>query len=257
VSSVAARRGRGSITPLRGVRDRRKPGSNFRAGVLVFGDVAWSFRVIALGRGDPWVPLVVAGLGLAPGCVFDLPSVVPGDDAGVASGADPGCTAAAPRRCGYGCLPDDTPCIPENVAGTYEATLVGRSNECRFEGFGEQGSVGVAPVTVEQTGADVTVRADGLAGLFLSLGFGGEPVFIGTVTGDELVARYRGNRSFTEGGCTWTVEATIEAQATGSRLVGDLVYRPLLNDHPDCASLPVAGCRAIQRLDAVPMAPPE
>ena len=193
------------------------------------------------------VPRVVAALPLALfGCVFELAApVVPPEP-------DPGCPQEAPRRCGFGCQPDAIPCLPADVAGSWAVTLVNRSDECNLEGFDDPGSTAFVPILIEQDEDRVTMVVDGLAGFFLELGFGGEPVFRGTVEGDAVVASFVGVRSFVEGGCAWTIRSTIELQATGAALVGDIVYTPRTNGHPDCAMLPVADCRTVGRVTAVP-----
>ncbi|HJK99024.1 MAG TPA: hypothetical protein RMF84_17510 [Polyangiaceae bacterium LLY-WYZ-14_1] len=207
------------------------------------------------------LPAVLFGFGLWPGavgCVFDLAPPVPGD-AGTADPSDagpppdPGCEAERPVRCGRGCLPTGVPCLPAELAGIYEVTLVTRDDQCALEGFGEPGTTSVLAVVIDQQGEALEVRVDGLAGFLLSLGFGGDPVLTGTVEGDAFVASFVGNRSFTEGGCTWTIQATVDAEVTPEGgFLGDLVYTPRTNGHPDCAVLPVSDCRSVQRLTAVP-----
>ena len=168
------------------------------------------------------------------GCVLDLPSVLEPD----------GCDGP-PVPCGTQCIAPDEVCEPRDFAGTYAVSLRAGVNQCQLENW-EEGTTAEAPITITQEGDAIAVQIDGIAGLLLSLGFGAEPVFIGTVEGDVLEARLAATRQATEGGCAWRFAPVIRAQATGtSSIEGRLEYRIESNGHPDCPDF-FADCASVQ-----------
>jgi hypothetical protein len=61
-------------------------------------------------------------------------------------------------------------------------------------------------------------------------------VFTGTVDGDELDMQIIGNRSSTEGGCSWTLTVRSTATLDGDALSGTIDYTAVTNGHADCAA---------------------
>jgi hypothetical protein len=176
------------------------------------------------------------------GCVLDIPPPVDGP------------CRADERACGTRCVARTEACAPESVEGEWITLLTAADNGCGFEDWME-GSSAEARATITGTGGDVRVRVDGIAGALIALGFGGEPVFVGGVEGDLIEATFFGTRSFVEdGGCSYSVRATLRAQVRGDTLEGSVAYTTPTNGHPSCAEFR-ATCVTVQRLSAV-RAPP-
>ena len=87
-------------------------------------------------------------------------------------------------------------------------------------------------IVVTQNGADATGVVGGGTATLLDLYFGGHS-FTGTVSGNHLALELVGTRATTSGNCTYTYDATFNANA----LAGDLIYEPATNGQSDCAAV--------------------
>ncbi|MEM9861824.1 MAG: hypothetical protein AAF938_09430 [Myxococcota bacterium] len=174
---------------------------------------------------------------LVVGCALDVPPLLPMDGC---SGVD--------VPCGSVCQAPSALCEPVDFVGTYQLQIVSRANDCRLEGW-EEGVVSAASTTIRGDGAELTATVDGIAGLLLTLGFGGEPVFRGTIEGDTLVATFIGTSARTEGGCSWFNTATLHASGDGNTFSGEIAYAQDTNGAPDCAPFRDT-CSSIQQITA-------
>jgi len=141
--------------------------------------------------------------------------------------------------CVAACASDDA-----NAAGDYAITLTDRDNGCNL-GNWTSGATSAAPVTLTQSGNNVTAVVNGLAGLALDLAVGGHS-YAGKVNGTTLELNLFGTRSNTAGNCTYTLNARIHAVLDGMNLTGQVDYTSATNGNPDCAG--IASCDSFQDL---------
>ncbi len=134
---------------------------------------------------------------------------------------------------------------PADVAGTYSVNVANRANGCEFADW-DGGTASNIPVTITQDGESATASVSGLTGAYLDLVLGGHD-FIGTVDGDQLELTLVGERSQSEGNCTWTFDAIIDAEIDGDVLTGEIRYESRTNGGPDCGTL--TGCASVQELN--------
>ncbi len=135
-------------------------------------------------------------------------------------------------------------CAPADVAGDYTVNTTDGPNECQLAGWTEGETRMGIPVTVRQddTGA-VQLDVMGVVGGLLDLA-AGSSVFVGDVNGNDVDAELIGQRSSQMGGCNYTTTIELRATLDGDVLEGELRYRPVTNDHPDCGVL--AMCANVQ-----------
>lgn len=130
-----------------------------------------------------------------------------------------------------------------NVAGSYTIAVTNRTNGCELENWMEGETSSNIPVTITQSGENVTATVDGLVGAYFNAIFG-SAAFVGTVSGDDLDLQIIGTRSATEGNCTYTFNAVLSGSVSGDTLTGRIDYQAATNDQPDCAAL--EGCTSYQ-----------
>jgi hypothetical protein len=135
---------------------------------------------------------------------------------------------------------------PADVAGTYSVALTNRDNGCNLMNWtvGEQNSN--IPVVIAQDGAEVTADVQAGAGFILDLALGSS-IYAGEVEGNDLSLEIFGNRSQTQGNCTFTFNSDIEASVEGDTLTGVINYRAATVGNPDCA--PLEGCVSFQEFN--------
>jgi hypothetical protein len=132
---------------------------------------------------------------------------------------------------------------PADVAGNYTLALTNGDNSCGFDGWTAGAITTNVPLTITQADAQVTATVGGVAGAYVELVLGAR-VFTGEVDGAHLDLVLYGSRSATEGNCTFTINAEVEADLDGDLLEGEIRYRPATNGNPDCA--PLDGCANVQ-----------
>ncbi|MEM9071201.1 MAG: hypothetical protein AAGE52_22005 [Myxococcota bacterium] len=175
---------------------------------------------------------------LLTGCFFDLPPALEAD----------GCPGEE-VPCGSVCIAPTMSCEPADFSGVYSIQITTGGNSCMLPNW-EEGGTGMVNATITQDGSDVSIAVDGLAGVLLALGFGGDPIFLGTVEGDQVQASLRGTNQTREGNCAWVIRGDLTATLTGENtLEGLIVYRTVTNEHPDCAPF-LAECGSIQSISA-------
>jgi hypothetical protein len=132
---------------------------------------------------------------------------------------------------------------PTNVAGDYTLALTNHENGCSFQTWTVGDTTTGLPLTIVQNGTAVTGVIGGAAGTWMRLVLGSD-AFAGTVTGNALHLVLNGTRAYTEGGCTYTIIGTADAEVAQDVLTGGIVYTTATNGSPDCGAL--AGCQSIQ-----------
>jgi len=137
---------------------------------------------------------------------------------------------------------------PADVAGEFTIALTNRENGCGFDEWQEGKTTSNIPLTMAQDGADVTGTVGGVSGGYLNLVLGSN-VFHGTVDGDDIDMTIYGDRSSTDGNCTYTVNATVAAAFDGDLLQGDILYTAATNGNPDCETSGLEGCETRQEFN--------
>jgi hypothetical protein len=128
---------------------------------------------------------------------------------------------------------------PAWVAGDYTISVTNHENGCNFANWQEGDTTTGIDLMVTQAGEDVTGDVGGATGVWLDVTLGGS-TYTGTVDGDRVSMTLHGTRSNVAGGCSYFINSTVSATLTGDALQGEITYRPLTNDHPDCST--ITGC---------------
>ncbi len=128
---------------------------------------------------------------------------------------------------------------PADVAGDYSVALTNRENGCDFANWTVGDMSSNIPVTITQDGSSVSATVGGGGAVVLDLALGSH-VYQGNVNGSHIKATIFGNRSATDGNCTYTYNSTFDADADGDFLTGEIRYTPATNGNPDCAA--IEGC---------------
>jgi len=129
-----------------------------------------------------------------------------------------------------------------NVAGNYTIALTNRDNGCNLSNWTVGNQTTGVPVTITQSGSNVTATVMGPAGVVLG-------AFLGTnaFTGDNSIdLKALGTVPKTSGNCTWTYNGEITADLAGDALAGRIDYRAADNGNPDCTTMQVHGCDSFQ-----------
>lgn len=132
---------------------------------------------------------------------------------------------------------------PADVVGDYTLQITNGDNGCAFDGWNEGAVTSDVPLTITQDGAAATATLEGVVGGYVELVLGAR-VFTGEVDGARLALTLFGTRSATEGNCTYTINAEVDATLDGDLLEGEIRYVPATNGNPDCA--PLEGCANVQ-----------
>ena len=153
---------------------------------------------------------------------------------------------AAPWGCGGS---DST----VDATGEYTVGVTNGQNGCGFQNWnqGDQSSgiplsITEAEVTDPETGntaTQVTATVGGVTGALVQAILGSN-VFTGGAHASRLSLTLFGTRSYTQGGCTYTVNADVNATLSGDVLGGTIDYQTSTNGSPDCGSL--EGCTSEQ-----------
>ncbi len=143
-------------------------------------------------------------------------------------------------------------CSDANVAGNYTAAITNRTDNCSI-GW-TSGDQAMATFTVTQSGSDVTLAVNGLAGIFVA-GVLGTSTFVGDVNGDELDLRVTGTARKVSGGCEFTFNGKVSASQDGDVMAGRVEYRAATNGDSDCGSR--EDCLSTQEFNATRPPPAE
>jgi len=135
---------------------------------------------------------------------------------------------------------------PVDAAGDFSISVTNRENGCSFANWTEGDSATNIGLTITQDGSDVTGTVTGATGGFLDLVLG-DHVFRGSADDSGVSMTIFGTRSATQGNCTYTVNATADADLAGDVLTGNILYQAATNGNPDCADL--EGCTSRQEFN--------
>lgn len=114
---------------------------------------------------------------------------------------------------------------PADVAGDYTVAVTNGANECMLGMWNEGDTNSGIDMVISQSGSSANADVRGLTGGFLDFWLGAS-VFSGDVDGDELDLLLIGTTEQTAPGCTYTIDAELDATLDGDVLLGTITYRP-------------------------------
>jgi hypothetical protein len=133
---------------------------------------------------------------------------------------------------------------PANVAGSYTVDVTDGSNGCNFANWNQGAQAMNIAVSVSQNGSQVTATVNGVTGLFMTAGIGTN-TFSGSLAGSQASMTATGTVQGTQGSCTFTTNATVDATFNGDTMQGTVTYtRVPAMQSSSCASL--QGCQTVQ-----------
>ena len=135
-----------------------------------------------------------------------------------------------------------------NVAGDYTMALTNHDNGCNLGNWTVGDMFTGIPVTITQSGSDVTADVGGLARAALDAGLGGH-VYNGNVDGNDVDLNLFGTRSLTQGNCTYTYNSEIAGALSTDTLSGEIHYTAATNNNPDCST--IQGCLSVQSFNGI------
>jgi hypothetical protein len=141
-------------------------------------------------------------------------------------------------------------CAPANVAGNYSGNVTNGTSTC--PGNWSTGNTSTVTFAVAQSGGNVTVNVQGVAGAGLAL-WTGSAAFSGTVAGNGISATLIGTTAQMTGNCRYTYRADLNGSLNGNTLDGTVTYRPDITAPPgsDCDAMRVTGCTITQTFNGL------
>jgi hypothetical protein len=136
--------------------------------------------------------------------------------------------------------------IPADFAGDSTLAITNGENGCSFETWEVGDTATGIPFTITQSESHVTGNVQGLVAGYLDIVLGGH-TFTGDVAGSNARMTLYGSRSVTQGSCTWTVNATVDADIAGDVITGEIDYTAATNGAPDCGAR--EGCHTLQHFN--------
>jgi hypothetical protein len=131
-----------------------------------------------------------------------------------------------------------------DVAGKYTVALTNGASSCNFDMWMEgQETTGIG-LAITQEGQKVHATLDGPTALFFTVAFGSAE-FDGSIQGNALTLTNYGQRTASQGNCSYTYNATVKATQTGDSISGTITYATKTNGNPDCDAVE---CSASQEL---------
>jgi len=131
-----------------------------------------------------------------------------------------------------------------DVTGTYTVSGTYGENGCQFEDWPQDDSVMNISFVVEQDGAELTGRVEGITGGILAL-IHGSNEYAGTLQGKHGSLVIFGTRSLSEGNCTFTYNNYIEVDFNGDFISGQLAFTAAVTDNPDCDTVACSSLMSI------------
>lgn len=135
-------------------------------------------------------------------------------------------------------------CAPLNVAGTYSGAVTNRDNGCMISNYNVGDMTSGINMVVTQSGADVTVDVQGLAGVALSLFTANTDALRGTATPVGFSVSKIGRNGTTNGDCTYNTVVEANGTLSGDSLTGSVIYRYQVTNAAACGYR--ATCRTEQ-----------
>lgn len=141
---------------------------------------------------------------------------------------------------------DDDGDPPADFAGDWTLAITNGENGCSFERWEVGDTATAIPFTITQSDRSVTGNVQGIVAGYLDIVLGAH-TFTGDVYGTNAQMTLYGSRSVTEGSCTWTVNATVDADLAGDVITGEIDYAAATNGAPDCGAR--EGCHTLQHFN--------
>ncbi len=115
---------------------------------------------------------------------------------------------------------------PADVAGDYTIAVTNGPNECMLSSWTAGNTADGIELRVSQSGSAASAEVrDFAAGTVLDLWLGGS-TFSGDVDGNDLDLLLIGTNEQSAPGCTYTIDAELDATLDGDVLLGTITYRP-------------------------------
>jgi hypothetical protein len=134
---------------------------------------------------------------------------------------------------GCGGVGDEDGGGPADFSGRWSFALTNGANACGFADWNEGATTTDIPVSITQSGAEVSAVIEGLWGTFFQLQAGGRTL-TGQAEGDSVALTLQGDTAHREGACTWTWIARVDGEIDGDLLTGYVEYVAATNGHDDC-----------------------
>ena len=132
-----------------------------------------------------------------------------------------------------------------DVAGTYTVSTTSEANTCQLMGWEEGDTATNIEVVIAQTDSQATAEGRGLGGGLLQLWLGSRTL-AGEVSGSGVDLTLIGTNDLSAPGCTYTMNAVLDAEVDGDVLQGELRYQPQPKEGT-CGIL--ESCENIQRIN--------
>ena len=124
---------------------------------------------------------------------------------------------------------------PTNFAGTYTLTTTNNANTCGFTNWTE-GATSTFTAAFTQDGANAQITIQGAAAVYLDLVVG-TATFQGTVSGNTFTSEYIGQKSVSEGACSYKVNVGVSATLDSNNVIsGTITLAPVTNNDPSCGA---------------------
>jgi hypothetical protein len=133
-------------------------------------------------------------------------------------------------------------CGPADFTGEYTINYTNAENGCSLSNWTVGASTTGIPVTITQTGSDVTATVGGLMAIYLDLTLGGH-IFKGGATLNQVSLKLPGKVAQSKGACAYTWNLELQGHLEGDALSGTLLYTADTNASADCGVL--AGCQSL------------
>jgi hypothetical protein len=131
-----------------------------------------------------------------------------------------------------------------NVGGNYTVNVTNGTNGCNLGGWTDGAMSSGIGVAVTQNGTQLAATVGGVVGLFMTAGIGTN-TFSGALVGTQASMTATGTVQGTQGSCTFTTNATVNATFSGDTMQGTVTYtRVPSTQSSGCAA--IQGCQSIQ-----------
>jgi hypothetical protein len=123
-----------------------------------------------------------------------------------------------------------------NVAGNYTVSVTNADNGCMIASWDVGKSTSDIPFMIDQQDENLTGTLQGLSGLALDAAIGTNS-FTGSATGNDFDITAFGKKTYTQGNCSYKLNAEISGNISGDAITGTIKYSPATDNNPDCTSL--------------------
>jgi hypothetical protein len=129
-----------------------------------------------------------------------------------------------------------------DITGSYTIAVTNRASSCDFKDWMEGNEASGIGFVITQDGDQAHAVADGVTGLFFNLWLGSAE-FDGPVDRSTFHIVDYGQKSQSQGNCTFTYNAVVDGELKGDAISGTITYAPATTASPDCADVK---CEAVQ-----------